>query len=102
MQEEGEIRMNDPVQLAAPQPLRVVHVTFSLDMGGLERLLLEIAGQTDPKRVQLFFVSLGSTGTSPSRLAGRFVASSRRRSTQPAVFFGKNVSWGTSQGGPYS
>jgi len=54
--------MKNPVPSAAPQPLRIVHVTFGLDMGGLERLLLSIAEQTDPKRVQLFFVSLGSTG----------------------------------------
>ncbi len=54
--------MTDLAQQTAPKSLRVVHVTFGLDMGGLERLLLQIAEQTDPKQVQLFFVSLGSTG----------------------------------------
>ncbi len=46
----------------ALEPLRVVHVTFGLDIGGLECMLREIGEQTDPKRVQLFFVSLGATG----------------------------------------
>jgi glycosyltransferase involved in cell wall biosynthesis len=42
---------------------RIVHVSFGLDMGGLERLLLEIAKITDPRVQQLFFISLGSIGT---------------------------------------
>jgi hypothetical protein len=42
---------------------RIVHVSFGLDMGGLERLLLEIAAITDPRVQQLFFISLGSIGT---------------------------------------
>ncbi len=44
-------------------PQRIVHVAFGLDMGGLERLLLEIAEHTDPQIQQLFFISLGSVGT---------------------------------------
>jgi glycosyltransferase involved in cell wall biosynthesis len=44
-------------------PRRIVHVSFGLDMGGLERLLLEIAESTDPRVQQLFFISLGSIGT---------------------------------------
>lgn len=43
-------------------PLRVVHVTFGLDVGGLERLLLEIGQRSDPARMQLCFVSLGHIG----------------------------------------
>lgn len=54
-----------PSQVAAKEtvPQRIVHVSFGLDMGGLERLLLEIAEHTDPRVQQLFFISLGSIGT---------------------------------------
>lgn len=54
-----------PSQVAEKEtvPQRIVHVSFGLDMGGLERLLLEIAEHTDPRVQQLFFISLGSIGT---------------------------------------
>lgn len=54
-----------PSQVADKEtvPKRIVHVSFGLDMGGLERLLLEIAEHTDPRVQQLFFISLGSIGT---------------------------------------
>jgi glycosyltransferase involved in cell wall biosynthesis len=54
-----------PSQVAVKEtvPQRIVHVSFGLDMGGLERLLLEIAEHTDPRVQQLFFISLGSIGT---------------------------------------
>lgn len=40
----------------------VVHVTFGLDVGGLEKLLVEIASATDRSRTRLSFVSLGDSG----------------------------------------
>lgn len=51
------------VTVQETMPQRIVHVSFGLDMGGLERLLLEIAEQTDPRVQQLFFISLGSIGS---------------------------------------
>jgi glycosyltransferase involved in cell wall biosynthesis len=44
------------------RPLRVVHVTWSLDVGGLEKLLVEFARWADPARMQLHFLSLGQRG----------------------------------------
>ena len=46
--------------------LRVAHVTFGLDVGGLERLLIEFGRHADRERFDLHFVSLGTRG----RLAG--------------------------------
>jgi sugar transferase (PEP-CTERM/EpsH1 system associated) len=43
--------------------LRVVHVVLQLDMGGLEKLLVEFARQASQTRSRLGFVSLGSRGT---------------------------------------
>jgi glycosyltransferase involved in cell wall biosynthesis len=42
--------------------LRVVHVTPGLDMGGLEKLLVEFARHADRARFLLRFVSLGGRG----------------------------------------
>jgi sugar transferase (PEP-CTERM/EpsH1 system associated) len=42
--------------------VRVVHVTFGLDVGGQEKLLLELARHCDPTRLTLTFVSLGHRG----------------------------------------
>src|SRR5262249_60231434 len=42
--------------------LRVVHVTQGLDMGGLEKLLVEFARHADRDRFELHFVSLGGRG----------------------------------------
>ena len=53
--------MQPAASLSSSAPL-VVHVTFGLDVGGLERLLLEIARRTDPEQMGLLFVSLGTTG----------------------------------------
>jgi glycosyltransferase involved in cell wall biosynthesis len=44
------------------RPLRVVHVTLSLDMGGQEKLLVEIARHTDRAALDLHFVSLTTRG----------------------------------------
>jgi glycosyltransferase involved in cell wall biosynthesis len=44
------------------QPLRVVHVTHGLDMGGLEKLLVEFARHADRQWHELRFVSLGTRG----------------------------------------
>ncbi len=42
--------------------LNVVHLTFGLDVGGLEKLLVEFARYTDRERHRLTFVSLGDNG----------------------------------------
>jgi glycosyltransferase involved in cell wall biosynthesis len=42
--------------------MRIVHVAFGLDVGGLEKLLLEFAAHADPERMRLLFVSLGCNG----------------------------------------
>ncbi|MEM9366469.1 MAG: glycosyltransferase [Planctomycetota bacterium] len=42
--------------------LHVVHVSFGLDIGGLEKLLVEFASATDRNRTRLSFVSLGDSG----------------------------------------
>jgi glycosyltransferase involved in cell wall biosynthesis len=41
---------------------RVAHVTFGLDVGGQEKLLVEFARRADRSRFELQFVSLGSRG----------------------------------------
>ncbi|MGL4514614.1 MAG: glycosyltransferase [Lacipirellulaceae bacterium] len=43
-------------------PLKVVHVTFGLDVGGLEKMLLDFARVNDPRKVSPVFVSLGDGG----------------------------------------
>src|SRR5437773_7702872 len=45
-----------------PRPLRVVHVTQGLDMGGQEKLLVEFARHADRRAVDLHFLSLGTRG----------------------------------------
>ena len=50
--------------------LRVAHVTFGLDVGGLERLLIEFGRHADRERFDVHFVSLGMRG----RLAGEIEA----------------------------
>jgi glycosyltransferase involved in cell wall biosynthesis len=45
-----------------PRRLRIVHVSWGLDIGGLEKLLVEFARWTDRDRFDLHFVSLGSRG----------------------------------------
>jgi glycosyltransferase involved in cell wall biosynthesis len=44
------------------RPLRVVHVTWGLDVGGMEKLLVEFARHADRRRYELRFVSLGTRG----------------------------------------
>jgi glycosyltransferase involved in cell wall biosynthesis len=43
--------------------LRVAHVSWGLNMGGLEKLLVEFARHTDPTRFDLRFISLTERGT---------------------------------------
>ena len=45
------------------RPLRVAHVAPGLEMGGLERLLVELARHADRRRFELSFVSLGTRGS---------------------------------------
>jgi glycosyltransferase involved in cell wall biosynthesis len=42
--------------------MRVVHVTFGLDLGGQEKLLVELARHADRRRFALTFVSLADRG----------------------------------------
>jgi glycosyltransferase involved in cell wall biosynthesis len=42
--------------------MRIVHVAFGLDVGGLEKLLLEFAAHANPELQRLLFVSLGANG----------------------------------------
>jgi sugar transferase (PEP-CTERM/EpsH1 system associated) len=44
------------------RPLWVVHVSFGLDVGGQEKLLVELARHSDRSRLALGFVSLGHRG----------------------------------------
>jgi sugar transferase (PEP-CTERM/EpsH1 system associated) len=46
----------------AGRRLRVAHVTFGLDVGGLEKLLVEFARHADRRRFDLHFISLGHRG----------------------------------------
>ena len=41
---------------------RIAHVTFGLDVGGQERLLVEFARLADRKRFDLRFISIGARG----------------------------------------
>ena len=43
-------------------PTQIVHVALQLNMGGMEKLLVEFARHADRQRVALRFVSLGSRG----------------------------------------
>src|SRR4051794_26276011 len=43
-------------------PVRVVHVVESLELGGLEKLLVEFARHADRSRFALRFVTLGGQG----------------------------------------
>jgi len=56
----GETR--SPGDAASCRRLRVVQVTFGLDVGGQEKLLVEIARHSDRSRLALTFVSLGHRG----------------------------------------
>ncbi|QDT03406.1 Glycogen synthase [Rubripirellula lacrimiformis] len=42
--------------------IRVAHITFGLDVGGLEKLLVQFAKHADPNRYQLTVASLGQIG----------------------------------------
>ena len=44
------------------QPWRVAHVSLGLEMGGMERLLVEFARHADRQRFQLHFICLKSRG----------------------------------------
>lgn len=47
---------------ASRRPLRVVHITWGLGVGGLEKLLVDFARHADRARFDLRFVSLGTRG----------------------------------------
>src|SRR5262249_51441554 len=54
--------------LFMPHPLRILHVSRSLDMGGQERLLVEFARGADRARFDLRFLSLTSRGPIADRI----------------------------------
>jgi len=58
-----------PAQVS-DRAVRVAHVSFGLDVGGQEKLLVEFARQADPGRFDLRFISIGSRGV----LAGEIEA----------------------------
>jgi glycosyltransferase involved in cell wall biosynthesis len=45
------------------RPMRVVHVSLGLNMGGMEKLLVEFARHADRQRFQLRFITLGPRGS---------------------------------------
>ncbi len=48
--------------LAASSKIRVVHVVPQLEMGGLEKLMIEFAKHVDRERFVIHFISLGNRG----------------------------------------
>ena len=52
--------------------MRIVHVAFGLDVGGLEKLLLEFAGHANRERQRLLFVSLGANGAVGEQLRAEY------------------------------
>jgi sugar transferase (PEP-CTERM/EpsH1 system associated) len=62
--------------------VRVIHVTFGLDVGGQEKLLVEMARHADRSRLALIFVSLGFRGALAGELeaCGATVVAMRRPS----------------------
>jgi len=45
------------------RPIRIAHVALQLDVGGMEKLLVEFARHADRQRFELLFVSLGERGS---------------------------------------
>lgn len=56
------IRPPDPISRRAPGRLRVLHVALQLDVGGMEKLLVEFARHVDRGSFDLRFLSLGDRG----------------------------------------
>jgi glycosyltransferase involved in cell wall biosynthesis len=56
--------------MITPRRLRIVHVSWGLDVGGLEKLLVEFARWIERERFDLHFVSLGSRGPLANTIAG--------------------------------
>ena len=50
------------MQRHSTNTLRIAHITLGLDMGGLEKLLVEFARHADRERFELYFVSLTTRG----------------------------------------
>lgn len=56
------IRLFSRTPLAAVEPLGVAHLAYSLQTGGMERLLVEFARRADRRRFRLHFFSLTDRG----------------------------------------
>ena len=50
------------MQSCSTHKMRIAHVTLGLEMGGLEKLLVEFARHADRERFELYFVSLTTRG----------------------------------------
>jgi sugar transferase (PEP-CTERM/EpsH1 system associated) len=69
---------------------RVVHVSFGLDVGGQEKLLVELARHADRSRFTLMFVSLGERGALAGDLqawGGPVVALGKPSGLKPSLIF---------------
>lgn len=69
---------------------RVVHISFGLDVGGQERLLIEFARHSDRSRFALTFVSLGDRGELANDLEAhgcRVVALGQPLGIKPSLSF---------------
>lgn len=51
------------VRTTENRPIRIAHVGLQLDVGGMEKLLVEFAQHADRQRFELLFVSLGERGS---------------------------------------
>jgi len=68
----------------------LVHVTFGLDVGGQEKLLVELARHADLGRFSLTFVSLGGRGSLAGDLeacGARVIALGQPTGLKPGLFF---------------
>src|SRR5258708_39852682 len=51
------------MHIRSPRKIRVAHITLGLNMGGLEKLLVEFARHADRDRFDLRFLALGARGS---------------------------------------
>ena len=64
------IRLFSRSPVAAAEPFGVAHLAFSLQTGGMERLLVEFARRADRQRFRLHFFSLTDRGTPGDDIEG--------------------------------
>jgi sugar transferase (PEP-CTERM/EpsH1 system associated) len=79
--------MLPPLQESA---VRIVHVTFGLEVGGQEKLLVEFARHSDPGRFVQIFVSLadrGALGTDLEDCGARVIAMEQPSGLKPSLLY---------------